>query len=149
MASVTEEVMCDLVVVMIRLSSGGLWRAKPNAPIIKAHNSLKAVPGCNDQQPKVQIKYKTSLSFVAIHTHKQATKKLLRVSRRMYWRRVELRGHPFMTSTKKIRFLTPLPLSTCVHMGRTPPSPLVDVHTRSTWNTHRSPETASTMTYRT
>src|SRR6218665_962706 len=35
----------------------------------------------------------------------------------------ELWGHPFMTSTKKITFLTPLPLSTCVHMGRTP-SPL-------------------------
>ena len=34
-----------------------------------------------------------------------------------------------------------------VHMGRT--SPLVDVHTRSTWNTHRSLEMASTMTYRT
>src|SRR6218665_467168 len=29
-------------------------------------------------------------------------------------------GHPFVTSTK-IRFLTPIPLSTCVHMGRTPP----------------------------
>src|SRR6218665_3159082 len=37
----------------------------------------------------------------------------------------------FMMS-QKIRFLTPpLPLSTCVHMGRTR-SPLVDVHTRST-----------------
>src|SRR6218665_268712 len=56
------------------------------------------------------------------------------------------RGHPFMTSTKKIRFLTPLP--TCVHMGRTP-SPLVDVQTRSTRNTHCSLEMASTMTYRT
>src|SRR6218665_411332 len=40
------------------------------------------------------------------------------------------RGHPFMTSTKN-RVFDPLPLSTCVYMGRTPP--LVDVHTRSTW----------------
>jgi len=52
-------------------------------------------------------------------------------------------GHPFMASTKKIRFLTPL--STWAG----PPSPLVDVHMRSTWNTHRSLEMASTMTYRT
>src|SRR6218665_977599 len=43
----------------------------------------------------------------------------------------QVRGHPFMTSTKKITFLTPSPLSTCVHMGRTP-LPLVDVHTQST-----------------
>ena len=41
-----------------------------------------------------------------------------------------VRGHPFMTSTKNLGF-APLPMSTCVHMGRTPP-PLVDVHTRST-----------------
>src|SRR6218665_1415279 len=33
-----------------------------------------------------------------------------------------IRGHPFMTSTKNLVF-DPLPLSTCVHMGRTP-SPL-------------------------
>jgi len=46
---------------------------------------------------------------------------------------------------KKIRFLPLLPLSTCVHMGRTP---LVDVHTRPTWNTHCSLEMASSMTYR-
>src|SRR6218665_1583646 len=52
------------------------------------------------------------------------------------------RGHPFMTS-QKIGFLTPLPLSTCVHMGRNPP--LVDVHTRSTWNTHHSLEISSTI----
>ena len=38
------------------------------------------------------------------------------------------------------------PLSTCVHMGRTP-FPHLDVHTRSTWNTRRSLEMASTMTY--
>src|SRR6218665_1456804 len=30
-----------------------------------------------------------------------------------------VRGHPFMTSTKNHVF-DPLPLSTCVHMGRTP-----------------------------
>ena len=39
-----------------------------------------------------------------------------------------------------------------VHMrrhGPDPPPPLVDVHTRLTWNTHRSLEMASTMTYRT
>ena len=52
---------------------------------------------------------------------------------------------------QKIRFLTPLP---SVHMrphGPDPPPPLVDVHTRSTWNTHRSLKTDSrpTMTYRT
>src|SRR6218665_2918556 len=35
------------------------------------------------------------------------------------------RGYPFMTSTKKQVF-APSPLSTCVHMGRTP-LPLVDV----------------------
>ena len=56
--------------------------------------------------------------------------------------------HPFMTSTKKSRFWPSLPLSTCVHMGRTP-SPLVNVHTWSTWNTHSPLEMASTMTYRT
>src|SRR6218665_2285153 len=39
----------------------------------------------------------------------------------IYCQLKHLRGHPFMTS-KKIRFLTsPLPLSTCVHMSRTPP----------------------------
>jgi len=52
-------------------------------------------------------------------------------------------GHPFMMSTKKSRFWPPSP---CPH-GTDPP--LVDVHTRSTWNTHRSLEMASTMTYRT
>jgi len=46
---------------------------------------------------------------------------------------------------KKIRFLTPL---TPVYMGRTP-LPLVDANTRSTWNTHRALEMASTMTYQT
>ena len=40
-----------------------------------------------------------------------------------------LRGHPFMTSTTKSGFFPPLPF---VHMGRNLPSPLVDVHTRST-----------------
>ena len=49
---------------------------------------------------------------------------------------------------QEIRFLTPLFLSTCVYMDRTP-SPLVDVHTWSRWNTHRSLEMASTMTYQT
>jgi len=59
-----------------------------------------------------------------------------------------VRGHPFMTSTKKqvFEFLTSLPLSTCVHMGRTP-LPLVDVQSRSTWNKHRSLEMASTMAW--
>src|SRR6218665_1618343 len=42
-----------------------------------------------------------------------------------------VRGHPFMTSTKN-KLFDPVPLSTCVHMGRTPLSPFVDVHTRST-----------------
>src|SRR6218665_2365694 len=37
------------------------------------------------------------------------------------------------------------PLSTCIHMSRTP-LPIVDVHMRSTRNTHRSLETASTTT---
>ena len=39
-----------------------------------------------------------------------------------------LRGHPFMTSTKNHVFDPPSPLSTWAG----PPSPLVDVHTRST-----------------
>ena len=59
-----------------------------------------------------------------------------------------IRGHPFITSTKKSGFWHPLP---CPHASTWagPPPPLVDVHTRSTWNTHRSLEMASTMKYRT
>src|SRR6218665_2504037 len=36
---------------------------------------------------------------------------------------VEVRGHPFMTSTKNHVFDPPYPLSTCLYMGQTP-SPL-------------------------
>ena len=43
---------------------------------------------------------------------------------------------------QKIPVFDPLPLSTWAGLP-----PLVDVHTWSTWNTHRSLETASTMTY--
>ena len=57
----------------------------------------------------------------------------------------KLGGHAFMTSTKKSRFDLPPPPSTWAE----PPLPLVDDHTRSTWNTHRSLEMASTLTYRT
>src|SRR6218665_1949458 len=60
------------------------------------------------------------------------------------------RGHPFMTSTK-ITFLTPLPLSTCVHMGRTPSPLWTSTHGRHEIHTKksRSLEMASTVTYRT
>jgi len=59
------------------------------------------------------------------------------------------RGHPFMTSIKNQVF-TPLPLPS-VHMRPHGPDslPLEDFHTQSTWNTHRSLEISSTMTYRT
>ena len=46
---------------------------------------------------------------------------------------------------KKITFLTPPPVHMRPHGPDTPPP--VDFHTRSTWNTHRSLEMASTMTY--
>src|SRR6218665_2595052 len=40
---------------------------------------------------------------------------------------ISVRGHPFMTSTKKLRFSPPL--STIVHMGRIPPPPCGRPHT--------------------
>src|SRR6218665_3915596 len=43
------------------------------------------------------------------------------------------RGHPFMTSTKKITFLTPLP--TCVHRPD-PPSPLLWTSTHGLHEIH-------------
>src|SRR6218665_1901100 len=55
-----------------------------------------------------------------------------------------LRGHPFITSTKNQVFDPP---PHCPHGPD--PLPLVDVQTRSTRNTHCSLEMASTMTYRT
>ena len=51
------------------------------------------------------------------------------------------RGSSIYDVNKTFRFLTPL---SPVHMSQAP-SPLV----QSTWNTHRSLETASTMTFRT
>jgi len=51
---------------------------------------------------------------------------------------------PSIYEVKKLGFFPP-----CLHAstGATPPSsPLVDVHMCSTWNTHHSLETASTMT---
>jgi len=51
-----------------------------------------------------------------------------------------------MTSTKNKVFDVP-PVHMRLHGPD--PLPLVDVHMRSTWNTHRSLETVSTMTYRT
>src|SRR6218665_1091731 len=32
-----------------------------------------------------------------------------------------VKGHPFMTTTRKLGFFTPFPLSTCAHMSLTPP----------------------------
>src|SRR6218665_3669457 len=59
--------------------------------------------------------------------------------------RLNVWGHPFMTSTKN-PVLTPL--STCVHLGRTPLPPCGRPHAVDMKYT-RSLETASTMTYRT
>jgi len=58
---------------------------------------------------------------------------------------LEVRGHPFMTSTRKSGFLTPSPVH--MHPNELDPLPLVEVHMPSTWNTHNSLETASTLTY--
>src|SRR6218665_1646694 len=54
-----------------------------------------------------------------------------------------VRGHPFMTFKKKIRFL--LPLSTCVHMGLTPSPLWTSTRGRHEIDTNK---TDSTMTYR-
>ena len=55
-----------------------------------------------------------------------------------------LRGHPFMTSTKKSDFWPPFP-----RPHEPDPFPLMDAQMRSTWNTQRSLETVGTMTFQT
>ena len=48
-----------------------------------------------------------------------------------------IRGHPFMTSTKKSRLWSP-PLSACVHMGRTLPLPPLWTSTHGRHETHNA-----------
>src|SRR6218665_1689536 len=67
----------------------------------------------------------------AYKTHQLLYKGLLLIFQTMFnytLGQETVRGHPFMTSTKNHVF-DPLPLSTCVHMGRTHPPPCGRPHT--------------------